>query len=81
MLPRFGDTNHANGHNDRSRHCEVDISGARHRRRRRAAASWRALRSYRRQPQECAVNVAGWNLVASSGSYVWALASAAVPQL
>ncbi len=30
MLPRFGGANHANGHNDRSRHCEVGISGARH---------------------------------------------------
>jgi hypothetical protein len=26
MLPRFGGANHANGHNHRSRHCEVGVS-------------------------------------------------------
>ena len=28
MLPRLGGAHHANGHNDRSRYCEVGISGA-----------------------------------------------------
>src|SRR3990170_4241567 len=37
MLPRFGGANHANGHNHRSRHRQVGISGARHRRGRQRA--------------------------------------------
>src|SRR3990172_2221648 len=37
VLPRFGGPNHANGHNHRSRHRQVGISGARHRRGRQGA--------------------------------------------
>jgi hypothetical protein len=32
MLPRLGEAKHASGHNRRSRHCQVGISGARRRR-------------------------------------------------
>src|SRR3990170_3939374 len=37
MPRRFGGSNHASGHNDRSRYCEVGISGAWHRRGRQGA--------------------------------------------
>ena len=30
-LPRFGGANHASGYHHRSRHCQVGLSGARHR--------------------------------------------------
>ena len=36
--PRFGGANHASCHNNRSRHCEVGISGARRRCGRRASS-------------------------------------------
>ena len=37
MLPRFGGAKHASGHNHRSRHRQVGVSGARHRRGRQCA--------------------------------------------
>src|SRR4030042_3812414 len=37
MLPRFGGANHASDDNNRSRHSEVGVSGARHRRGRQGA--------------------------------------------
>ena len=45
-LPQFGGANHANGHNHRSRHCEVGVSGARHRRGRQGVIRRKLKRRY-----------------------------------
>src|SRR3970040_2788983 len=61
MLPRFGGANHASGHDHRSRHRQVGISGGRRRRGRQTAHPPSAEASLRPGVLPEAVAMPGWH--------------------